>query len=113
MFGLGSGLVNPPITNTAISGMPPDQAGVAAAVASTSRQVGSTLGVAIAGAVAGGGVAGALGPGFAAATHPAWWLVAGAGLVVAMLGFLTTSEWARGTARARARAAAHAVVAKP
>ena len=40
IFGLGSGLLNPPITNTAVSGMPPEQAGVAAAVASTSRQVG-------------------------------------------------------------------------
>ena len=47
-------MVNPPITNTAIVGMPAAQAGVAAAVASTSRQVGQTLGVAISGAIAGG-----------------------------------------------------------
>jgi predicted MFS family arabinose efflux permease len=53
LFGLGAGLVNPPITNTAVSGMPPAQAGVAAAVASTSRQVGMALGVAVLGAVAG------------------------------------------------------------
>jgi len=52
IFGIGSGLVNPPITNTAVSGMPPAQAGVAAAIASTSRQVGMTLGVAVLGAVA-------------------------------------------------------------
>ena len=63
LFGLGSGLINPPITNTAVSGMPPSQAGVAAAVASTGRQVGQTLGVAVLGALAGGGVAGAIGPG--------------------------------------------------
>src|SRR5665213_2810742 len=69
VFGLGFGLVNPPITNTAVSGMPPSQAGVAAAVASTSRQVGQTLGVAVLGALAGGGITGALGPGFAVATH--------------------------------------------
>ena len=48
VFGVGFGLVNPPITNTAVSGMPASQAGVAAAVASTSRQVGLTLGVALA-----------------------------------------------------------------
>lgn len=42
IFGLGFGLVNPPITNTAVSGMPPSQAGGADAVASTSRQVGQT-----------------------------------------------------------------------
>jgi EmrB/QacA subfamily drug resistance transporter len=44
VFGVGFGSVNPPINQTAVSGMPPAQAGVAAAVASTSRQVGQTLG---------------------------------------------------------------------
>ena len=44
-------MVNAPITNTAVSGMPRAQAGVAAAVASTSRQIGQTLGVAVIGAV--------------------------------------------------------------
>ena len=61
VYGIGFGLVNPPITNTAVSGMPPSQAGVAAAVASTSRQVGATLGVAVIGAVAGAGIGGAFG----------------------------------------------------
>jgi EmrB/QacA subfamily drug resistance transporter len=50
-LGLGFGLVNPPISNTAVSGMPPAQAGTASAVASTARQVGSVLGVAILGSV--------------------------------------------------------------
>ena len=59
--GSASGSINPPITNTAVSGMPPSQAGVAAAVASTSRQVGVTLGVAVLGALAGGAAAGAIG----------------------------------------------------
>ena len=53
LFGLGFGLVNPPITNTAVSGMPDSQAGVAAAVASTSRQVGQSLGVAVIGSILG------------------------------------------------------------
>ena len=47
LFGIGFGAVNPPITNAAVSGMPPAQAGVAAAIASTSRQVGASLGIAI------------------------------------------------------------------
>ena len=98
VFGIGSSLVNPPITNTAVSGMPPAQAGVAAAVATTSRQVGVTLGVAAFGAVAGGGLSAGLGPGFALATRACWWIVAALGLVVAVLGYLTTSDWARGTA---------------
>ncbi|HEY6397907.1 MAG TPA: MFS transporter [Solirubrobacteraceae bacterium] len=98
MFGLGAGLVNPPITNTAVSGMPPAQAGVASAVASTSRQVGISLGVAVLGAVAGGSISSTLGRGFAAATHSAWWIVVGLGVAVLILGVLTTTEWAAETA---------------
>jgi EmrB/QacA subfamily drug resistance transporter len=99
VFGIGSGLVNPPITNTAVSGMPPAQAGVAAAVATTSRQVGLTLGVAVLGAVAGAGAGNAIGAGFAGATQPGWWIVAVLGLVVTALGFLSTTGWAHATAR--------------
>ena len=44
-------MVNPAITNNAVAGMPLAQAGVAAAIASTSRQVGAALGVAVAGTV--------------------------------------------------------------
>jgi EmrB/QacA subfamily drug resistance transporter len=99
VFGFGFALVSPPIANTAVSGMPPAQAGVAAAVATTSRQVGITLGVAVFGAVAAGGVAGAIGPEFAVATRPGWWIVAALGLAVAALGYVTTTGWAQGTAR--------------
>jgi EmrB/QacA subfamily drug resistance transporter len=77
-FGTGFGMVNAPITNTAVSGMPVQQAGVAAAIASTSRQVGAALGVALIGAFA-GGVAG-------------WWIIAGCGTAVAVLGLATTGQ---------------------
>jgi EmrB/QacA subfamily drug resistance transporter len=101
LFGLGFSLVSPPIANTAVSGMPPAQAGVASAVATTSRQVGLTLGVAIFGILAGDGVAAGneVGSGFAVASHRAWWIVAALGLVVAALGYLTTTHWAQQTAR--------------
>ncbi|PZS11177.1 MAG: MFS transporter [Solirubrobacterales bacterium] len=102
VFGLGFGLVNPPITNTAVSGMPSSQAGVAAAVASTSRQVGTTLGVAIAGALAGGGLSAGLGRGLAASGSPAWWVIVGFGVAVLALGAVSTTPWAYGTARATA-----------
>jgi hypothetical protein len=75
--------------------MPPAQAGVAAAVASTSRQVGATLGVAVLGAVA----ASSATSGFAIGTHPGWWIVAALGLAVAILGLITTTPWAAATAR--------------
>jgi MFS family permease len=98
LFGIGLGLVNPPITNTAVSGMPPSQAGVAAAVASTSRQVGVTLGVAVLGALAAGSLSTAIGPSFAAATHVSWWIIMGLGVLVVVLGLVTTSAWAQKTA---------------
>jgi EmrB/QacA subfamily drug resistance transporter len=102
LFGIGSGLVNPPITNTAVSGMPPAQAGVAAAVASTSRQVGQTLGIAVIGAVAGAGASSTFGPQFAAATHPSWWIVAAMAVLVLILGVVSTTQWALQTARSTA-----------
>jgi EmrB/QacA subfamily drug resistance transporter len=98
IFGIGFGLVNPPITTTAVSGMPPEQAGVAAAVASTSRQVGATLGVAIVGAVAAPSVAAAIGGNFAQASQAGWWIIAGLGAMVLLLGLLTTTSRAKATA---------------
>jgi hypothetical protein len=95
-------MVNPPITNTAVSGMPGSQAGVAAAIASTSRSVGLTLGVAVIGAVAGGTLSGAIMPSFAAATHAGWWVIAGLSVVNLAVGWFTTTEWASRTARATA-----------
>ncbi|MDQ2895190.1 MAG: MFS transporter [Actinomycetota bacterium] len=104
LFGLGFGLVNPPITHTAVSGMPPSQAGVAAAVASTSRQVGQTLGVAVLGALAGAvAVHGRLGADFTTSTHASWWIIVALGLLVLVLALLTTTGWALDTARATAR----------
>jgi EmrB/QacA subfamily drug resistance transporter len=97
VFGLGFGLVNAPITNTALSGMPRSQAGVAAAIASTSRQVGAALGVAVVGSVLSSGLAGPLRTGFAAASQPAWWIVAGCGVVVLGVGALTSGQWAVAT----------------
>jgi len=99
IFGIGFGLVNAPITNTAVSGMPRAQAGVAAAVASTSRQVGQSLGVAVIGSVVVSALVGSFRAGFAPASHAGWWIVAGCGCAVLILGLLTSGRWARGTAQ--------------
>ena len=56
---------------------------VAAAIASTSRQVGVSLGVAILGAVA---------------ALTGWWIIVGCGLAVAALGAVSTSRRAQRTA---------------
>jgi EmrB/QacA subfamily drug resistance transporter len=98
LFGIAFGLVNAPIANTAISGMPNSQAGVAASVASASRQTGSALGVAVTGSL----VAGASGAGLAAASHAVWALLAACGLAVAVVGYASTGRRALATAdRAR------------
>jgi EmrB/QacA subfamily drug resistance transporter len=90
IFGIGFGMVNPPITNAALSGMPASQAGVAGAIASTSRQVGLMLGVAIVGATASH---------IPAVAHTAtrstlhlhgWWIIVACSLAVLALGLTTT-----------------------
>ncbi len=99
LFGVGFGFVNAPITNTAVSGMPRAQAGVAAAVASTSRQLGQTLGVAVVGAVLAAGVgASSYRDAFVSAARPGWWILAACGLAVLVLGAVTNGRWAHRTA---------------
>jgi EmrB/QacA subfamily drug resistance transporter len=97
LFGVFLGTVNPPITNSAVAGMPRSMAGVAASLASTGRQTGTTLGVAIAGTVVGsslshGGVA------FTGAAHGVWWLVAGLGVGIVALALVSTGRRALATA---------------
>ncbi|MFB9630003.1 MFS transporter [Nonomuraea helvata] len=102
LFGLCLGTVNPPITNTAVSGMPASMAGVAASVASVGRQSGMTLGIAISGTIVGPALARG-GTAFTGAARTVWWLELGLGLAILALGLLSTGRWAAGTA---ARAAA-------
>jgi EmrB/QacA subfamily drug resistance transporter len=99
VFGIGGGLVNAPITYTAVSGMPVSQAGVASGIASTSRQIGQCLGIAVTGSILAGTLRGRpLAGGFVPASHAAWLLLAAMGVVVFVLGLVTTSQWALGTA---------------
>src|SRR5206468_11619225 len=82
IFGVGFGMVNAPITTAAVSGMPLDRAGAAAAVASTSRQAGVSIGVALCGALTGAGL---------------WWLIAAFTAGIAILGILANTRWAAGS----------------
>ncbi|MFE9054451.1 MFS transporter [Streptomyces mutabilis] len=114
LFGVGFGFVNAPITNTAVSGMPRAQAGVAAAVASTSRQLGQTLGVAVVGAVLAAGVgASSYRDTFVSAARPGWWILTACGLAVLTLGALTTGHWAHRTAERNAERLESAEVRVP
>ncbi|MGV9800441.1 MFS transporter [Mycobacterium sp. NPDC003449] len=93
VFGIGFSMVNAPITNTAVSGMPTDRAGAASAVASTSRQVGVSLGVALCGSVLGAALTDSS-IDFATAARPLWSVFACFGVVIFALGFASTSPWA-------------------
>ncbi len=110
LFGFGFGLVNAPITNSTVSGMPRTQAGVAAGVASTSRQVGSSLGVAVIGSATISALHGAFRLHFADASHAGWWIVVGCGLGVLVIGLLVSGPWAAGTARRTADRLGHTEV---
>ena len=95
LFGVGLGMVNPAITNNAVAGMPLSQAGVAAAIASTGRQVGAALGVAVAGTVVTASHTTEMN--FAQATHPIWWGMTSCGVIVLLLGWVSNTAWARGS----------------
>ena len=99
IFGLGFGFVNPPVTNAAVSGMPRAQAGVASAIATTSRQFGQALGVAVVGAIVTSRAGDAVAADLSSASLPAWWTLTAGGAVVLVLGLLATSARANASAR--------------
>lgn len=94
LFGGGMGAANAALTNSAVSGMPRAQSGVAGATLATGRQTGQALGVALFGALLNGGVVHGKAP--AVAAHTGWWLVLGLAAGVIILGYLS------GTSRALA-----------
>lgn len=96
LFGVGLGMVNPAITNNAVAGMPLSQAGVAAGIASTSRQVGAALGVAVSGTVV--AMNHARGTDFATATHVIWWMMTTCSVAVLVVGVASNTAWARESA---------------
>jgi len=107
LFGVGYGSVNTVIAAVAVAGMPRDQAGVAGGITSAGRQAGQSLGVSVIGSILASGLHGQpLGPGNSlAASHPAWFMLAGCGLMVAVLGLATTAR--------RAAAPAPAITEEP
>jgi len=114
VFGIGGGVINAPITYTAVSGLPVSQAGVASGIASTSRQIGQVLGIAVTGSVLAGNLRGRpLRDGFVAASHADWLLLTAMGVVIVVLGLVTASPWALGTAARTAERFGDTTGAKP
>ncbi|MCP9271612.1 MFS transporter [Mycolicibacterium arenosum] len=90
VFGIGFSMVNAPVTNAAVSGMPLDRAGAASAVTSTSRQVGVSIGVALCGSLTGAALTQADSD-FGTAARPLWFACVGCGIVILALGWFATS----------------------
>lgn len=104
LFGIGFGMVNAPVTFVAVSGMPRAQAGLASAVASTSRQIGVSVGVALSGALVGRAAAG--GPSglaawddFTRAAHAFWWILVACGVLIVVLGVVSAGARAHASTR--------------
>lgn len=70
--------------------MPTDQAGMAGALASTSRQFGAAVGVAVTGSI----ITAGSGAGFVTSAHSAWVVIASCGALVVLAGRASTSRWA-------------------
>lgn len=87
LIGVGIGLSSPPISHTSVNSLPIERAGVAGGITSTARQVGTALGIALAGSlVAAGQATGSTVD--AAALLPGWILIAACGAAVIGLAFL-------------------------
>jgi len=97
-MGLANSAVGSPITHTAVAGMPKDQAGAAAGINSMTRQIGTTVGVAVAAATLSGVPIAGHAELLAAATHIGWWLVVGYGLTIVLLGIVINTTAAQATA---------------
>ncbi len=97
-YGIGFAMVNAPVTNAAVSGMPRDRAGAASAITSTSRQVGVSIGVALCGSVAGSALA-ATHVGFTDSARPLWIINVVLGLVITVLAVTSTSARATRSAQ--------------
>jgi EmrB/QacA subfamily drug resistance transporter len=91
VFGAGFAMANAPITTTAVSGMPTDRAGAASAVASTSRQVGVSIGVALCGSLAGAALTASTAR-YTADARPLWLMCALLGLAITALAIWSTSR---------------------
>jgi EmrB/QacA subfamily drug resistance transporter len=109
VFGVGYGAVNTVIAAVTVASMPRAQAGFAGGMTSAGRQVGQSLGVSAVGSILASRLRGPAPASFAAASHPAWLLIAACGVAVLLLSLVSTSRRAdrHYTGRHRRRARAH------
>ncbi len=114
LFGLGAGLMNVPLTNAVLDGVPTAQAGIASALFNASREVAGLLGVTVVGAVLRSSESAALRSGtrpaqaFIDGYHSGLWLTIGLLAVGVALSYFTLRQrrQAAGTGASAPRASA-------
>jgi EmrB/QacA subfamily drug resistance transporter len=95
LFGLGAGLMNVPLTNAIVEGVPATQSGIASALLNASREVAGLLGVTVVGAVLSSSEGSALRSGvhpaqaFVDGYHSGLWLTIGLLAAGVVLSYLT------------------------
>ena len=77
-------------------------------MASTSRQIGSSLGVALIGSASISMLHGSFKADFATASHAGWMILAICGVLVFVVGLVVSGPWARRTAQRTAQRLGHA-----
>jgi EmrB/QacA subfamily drug resistance transporter len=104
LIGIGYGLINTPVSAVAVSTLPTDQAGVAAATASSARNIGLVMGIAVLGTVVNERLPGLRGHepyaiAFTDALHPAFVVAGGVMLAAAVVALTTLRSEPPGTTR--------------
>ena len=88
LVGSGIGFANAPITNTAVSQLPPERAGVAGGTTSTARQLGTAIGIALAGSM----LAPSTPEHYVGASLPGWIVVSACGAFLILVGAFATKR---------------------
>jgi EmrB/QacA subfamily drug resistance transporter len=102
IVGIGYGFINAPVSTVAVATLPRQQAGVAAATASSARNVGLVLGIAVLGSVVNGRFPGlraheSFAVAYTNAIHPAYLIAAGVALTAAGVALVTLRTEPPGT----------------
>jgi hypothetical protein len=92
MFGAGFGLASASVTNGIMSAVPKSRASIASGINSASRQLGTSLGVAVTGSVLASSLHGSLHTGFVHAAPASWLVLAGCGVTVLRLSLRTAAR---------------------
>ena len=98
IFGVGAGLMNVPVTNAVIGGVPTAQAGIASALLNASREIAGLLGVTVIGAVLRSSQSASLrsgtqpGQAFIDGYHTGLWLTIGLLAVGIVLSYVTLRQ---------------------